>query len=106
MIVQYTQNIRYTADGQAIPVGDAKTCTVQAAATGYSWGTAVLTVKRSNDGTNFVALESATTIGAGGGMTAAFSVSGFAYLRVDVTTAEGSSTDELAQITVCLKDNT
>lgn len=106
MIIQYAQNIRYTAEGQAIPVGDAKTCTVQAVPAGNAWGTAVLTVKRSNDGANFVALESATTISAGGGMTAAFSVSGFAYLRVDVTTAEGSAADEFAQITVCMKDNT
>lgn len=102
---QYRQNIKNTADGQIIPTENNKTATVQAAPDGAAWGTAVMTLKRSNDGKTFVALETPTTISAGGGMTSQFSVAGFAYLRVDVTTAEGSSDDEWAIVTVCMKDN-
>lgn len=101
MIETYEQSIQFTVLGPVIPVGENDTATVQAVKKSAVWGTAVLTVKRSNDGKTFHALESAVTLGPGDAMSAAFSVAGFAFLRVDVTTAEGSA--EYIDVTVCLK---
>jgi len=66
------------------------TATVQGTLTFGTWGTAVLTLKRSNDRITFVALSSPTTMTAAG-MTAAIDVSGFAWLAVEATTLEGSA---------------
>lgn len=54
--------------------------------------TAVLTVKRSNDGANFVALESATTITPAAPMTTTIDCTGFGWLSVSVTTADTGDT--------------
>lgn len=101
----YRQMTQVTGAGPVIPTGNSKTATVQAVKDSASWTTAVLTVKRSNDGVNFTGLESAKTIGPGGGMTSEFSVAGFAYMRVDVTTAEGGVSEDFAIVAVCMKDN-
>lgn len=55
-----------------------------------TWSTAVLTIERSIDGYNYVALETATTIPAGGGMTATIDTSAISFLRARLSTAEGS----------------
>lgn len=56
---------------------------------GANWSTAVLTLKRSNDGREFLSLASAVTLDAEG-MTASIDCD-FGYLAVEVTTAEGST---------------
>jgi hypothetical protein len=56
-----------------------------------SFAAAVLTVRRSADGFSPVALETATTIGAGPGMSAARDIKGVNWLHVVLTTLEGSA---------------
>jgi len=57
---------------------------------GSSWGTAVLTIRRSNDGKNPVALETATTFSASG-MTNSIDFTSFKFLHVCLTTNEGAA---------------
>ena len=56
-----------------------------------TFGTAVLTVNRSNDGFRWFALETATTLGPGASMSNAIESLGFARVRVQVTTVEGAA---------------
>lgn len=105
MIVNsYQQNIQFTSTGPVIPVGDFSVCTIQVDPSSAAWATAVMTVKRGNrqDGP-FYALETATTITNPGAITSAIDVSGFEFLRVDVTTGEGGGSDEFVQVTICAK---
>ena len=69
--------------------------------TGGTWGTAVLTNRRSNDGKNPVALETASTITAGGGMSLAQDCTGYLFFHVCLTTNEGAAGS--AEIIVCGK---
>lgn len=66
-----------------------------------TWGTAILTVTRSNDGLAWYAMESATTLGPGAAMTAAIDSLGFTRLRVQVSTVEGAA--GTAEITLVAK---
>lgn len=75
--------------------------TVQATARlGGTWGTAVITLKRSNDGRNWYALSSPQTIGPGSGMSDPVDLD-FAFLSAEVTTAEGSALE--ADVVLCAK---
>lgn len=103
-------NIRYTADLVClIPTAGYSTCTVQLDDLGATtWGTAVVTIKRSNRPTGpWYALETTgagiNTIGPGGGMSGTINVSGCQYLGLFVTTAEGGGADKFILPTVCLK---
>jgi hypothetical protein len=69
--------------------------------TSGTWGTAVLTIRRSNDGKNPVALETATTIGTGGGMTTAQDCTGYLFFHVCLTTNEGAAGS--CEVIVCGK---
>lgn len=74
-------------------VGPYSVCSVQAVFVpdgSSTWGTAVLTISRSNEPSTPVALESATTIAVGGGMTGALDCTGYHWLHVGLTTPEGS----------------
>lgn len=75
-------------DYRVFPVGEYVTGTMSF----YSpsgWSSGVVTVERSNDLESWHAMPSAVTVSANG-MTAALDVSGVAYLRAVVTTANGS----------------
>ena len=86
-----------------IDVGGFDTATVQFTVTGSgSFGTTVLTVRRSNDKQSWVGLPIAATISANGGMTDIFEVFGFKYLNVFVTTASGGTQADTGQVTVHL----
>ena len=74
--------------------------TIQGTLMTGTWATAELTIARSNDGEDFVNLET-TTMLTGEGMTGRIDVSGFAFLRASVTTLEGSAAT--AQITIVAK---
>lgn len=78
--------------------GKATLASVTANAAGAAWGTAVLTVKWSNNPagpwTAFVAGEYSTaTIGPGDGAISWVNVQSKGYLAVEVTTAEGATED-------------
>lgn len=101
MIERYDQNIEFVAEGRVIPTDDATTASVHAYPITAAWGTAVLTIKRSNDPSGgFEALSTPVTLTATG-FTAAIDVTNIGYLRVDVTTAEGAN--EVLRIAICMK---
>jgi len=103
MIETYDQNIQYLAEGQLIVVGENTTATIQVATKTAAWGTAVLTVYRSNFPQGpFLALSTPVTLSAVG-FSAAIDCTGFGYMRIDVTTAEAAN--ETLAIGVCLKRN-
>lgn len=82
-------------------VADYTVGTVQATVRdGGTWGTAVITLKRSNDGHNWFALSSPQTIGPGNGMSDPIDLD-FAHLRAEVTTMEGSALE--ADVVLCAK---
>lgn len=74
-----------------IECGGATAVTIQAAVTEGAWGATVLTVQRSNDGLEWAALASPTTISAPGITSITPDTQ---YLRVYVTTA-GSAADRV-----------
>jgi hypothetical protein len=79
-------------DYRVFPVGPYITGTLHAVATTTAWSTAVLTVERSNDGTNWAAMSpSAVTLTAASPMSNTLDVSGVTFIRVRTTTAEGST---------------
>lgn len=81
-------------------VRDAITGTVQLVAKDQTAGTSVVTLKRSNDGMEAFGLEGAgITLGPGNAMSDEFDMSGFLFLCVEVTTAEGSA--QIGTVTVC-----
>lgn len=55
-----------------------------------TWATAVLTIERSIDGYNYVALETPATIPAGGGITGTIDTGAISWLRARLSTKEGS----------------
>lgn len=63
--------------------------------------TVVWTIKRSNDGINWAALETAQTLGPATGVTSTIAV-GTAYLCAEVTTLEGAT--DYGDIIACLKE--
>lgn len=63
--------------------------TVQGSLGSGTWGTAVVTLTRTNDGVNWYALESSTTL-TGPSMTAQQDAC-FSRLRAQVTTVEGAA---------------
>lgn len=65
-----------------------------------AWGTAVITLKRSNDGRTWYALSSPQTLGPGAAMSDTIDLD-FAWLSAEVTTAEGA--DEYAELVLCAK---
>lgn len=100
MNISYTQNIETKGAGQVIPVGENTTATVQVSAIDAAWGTAVLTVNRSNDPQGpFVALSTPVTISSAGFTT--LDTTDYAFLRIDVTTAEGANENLL--VSICMK---
>jgi hypothetical protein len=87
---QSRSTLRLVSLGEAhlFETGGANTVTIQASLEhGTSWGSGVLTVERSNNGVDFVALATATTI-SGDSITTL--TPDTAYMRVVVSTA-GSS---------------
>lgn len=91
-----------TGDWRYVPVLDYTVGTIQAVLASGTWAAAVLTVERSNNGTNWAGIvPSAVTIGAGGGMTVTIDCSAYAFLRVVVTTPEGAASS--IQLIGCFK---
>lgn len=89
-----------------VPIGNNTIATVQARphAAGTAWGTAVLNIRAGNfENGPFGDFSTVQTIAAGGGITGRIAVSGYHYLAVDVTTAEGA--DEYADIAICLAEH-
>lgn len=85
-------NLNQTEQEWVFDVRDTNTVTVQAALTGTgTWGTAVLTIGRSNNGKQYQPLVVPQQIGPGGGMTEAIDCASFAFLHVKLTTEEGSA---------------
>lgn len=74
--------------------------TIQADIATGTYSAAVLTIERSNNGTNWYGLESATTM-TPPAMSAALDVSGFAYIRVRTSTANGAALT--LKLNVCCK---
>lgn len=72
-------------------VGPASVFTIESRLLSGTWGTAVVTINRSNDGYKWFAMESALTLTIGGGMTVATDATGFTRLRAQVTTVEGAA---------------
>lgn len=73
------------------PVGPYLTGTIQVQSEGYTaWTSAVVEVKRSNDGVRFYSYPTAVTLSADG-MTASLDVSGWAWVALVVTTANGAA---------------
>ena len=71
--------------------GTVDTGTIQmASVSGSPWTASVVTVKRSNDGINWHALETAVTITAPS-ITNQIDLRGFRYLGFEVTTPEGAA---------------
>lgn len=56
-----------------------------------TWATAVLTLERSIDGSNWFALETAQTLGPGSALSATIDTSAIAWLRARLSTKEGST---------------
>lgn len=89
-----------------VPVGNNVIASVHAKASdaGTSWGTAVLKVRIGNFAEGpYGDFSTVQTIPAGGGIAGRLAVSGYHYLAVDVTTAEGA--DEYADIAITLSDH-
>jgi hypothetical protein len=95
-------NLNLVDNWAVYDVGRYVTASVQALAT-TAWATAVITVYRSNTPhpADVFALEDAETLGPGSDITATLDVSGFRYLVLKLTTAEGSAAS--ARIIVCAK---
>lgn len=85
------------------PVSETVVGSVQAILTQGSWGSTVLTLKRSNDGQRFVAWDPSTTL-TSETMTAALTTTGWAWLAVEVTTLAGATA--YADIVVHAKSET
>lgn len=83
-----------------IPVQKYAAVTVHAEPVG-TWATAIITIRRSNDGVNGYALESATTLGPGAAMSPAIDTGAFNYLLCVLTTKENSS--QFANLTAVCK---
>jgi hypothetical protein len=94
-------NLNQSGETRVYDVGPYSVCSVQASGDA-SWGTAVLTIKRSNDLRHPVNLESVTTLTAAG-MTPALDCSGFRYLHVTLSTLEGAA--DTCELTVIGKDD-
>lgn len=74
-----------------VDVGGANVCTIQATVTDGAWGSGVLTVERSNDGEEWVAMATPLTISSDGISTTTPTTK---YMRVRVSTA-GSANDKV-----------
>jgi hypothetical protein len=81
--------------GQTYYVGKARnfSCTVQ----GTSWSTAVLTLKWSLDGTNWISWSTPKTVTSAAPYLLAVDVTGIPYVVLELTTAEGSANTLTAQ---------
>lgn len=93
----FTDNWNFNSVSQTpliLAVGNMSKSSVQATAQSAGWTTAVLTVEVSNDGAGWCAVQAGAvtlTSGAASKVTATIDVSSVAYLRVRVSTAEGSA---------------
>lgn len=86
---------------EAVPIGEAAVGTVQARAkAGAAWSNAVLSVRVSNNGEDFDDFATAVTLSEDG-TTDILDLSGWAFLRIEVTTADGSA--PVIDTWVCLK---
>lgn len=86
-----------------VPIGEHVIASVHAKPTdaATTWGTAVLKLRIGNfEEGPFSDFSTVQAITAGGGASGRVAVSGYNYLAVDVTTAEGA--DEYADIAICL----
>lgn len=99
-------DLNATSNRWSIPVRGYATATVHGVVREGTWATAVLTLKRSNDGLNSVALQDAdsdiTTLGPGNDQTKRFATLGFDFLHIELTTVEGGTGS--ADLTVSLSD--
>lgn len=90
----------YAGSVWVIPCAGHSWATVQLDDGSGTWATSAVTVKRSNDGVNFVALSTPVSFTTTPGMSPAIDVRGIGFLCVETTTAEGSAATTNA--TVCL----
>lgn len=88
-------------DFRMIPVLNYAVGTIQAVLASGTWATAVLTVQRSNNATDWVNIVPSSVTITAAGMTALIDTTGYAWLRVVVTTAEGAASK--IQLIGCFK---